>query len=45
MAAAKTEFTETLKRLLRVPRRELEAEERKWQEEQREKRATRDQSP
>jgi len=31
-------FTDTLKRLLRVPRHELDDEERKWQEEQREKR-------
>lgn len=32
------EFTETLRRLLHVPRKDLDAEERKWQEEQREKR-------
>jgi hypothetical protein len=38
MADAKAEFTETLKRLLRVPRHEMDTEERKWQEEQREKR-------
>lgn len=37
-AMSKAEFTDTLKRLLRVPRHEIEAEERKRQEEQREKR-------
>lgn len=38
MADSKADFAHTLKRLLRVPRHELEAKERKWQEEQREKR-------
>ena len=34
MTDHKSELTETLKRLLRVPRHELDEEERKWQEEQ-----------
>ena len=35
MADAKAEFTETLKRILRVSKPEIDKEERKWQEEQR----------
>ncbi|MBE0608828.1 MAG: hypothetical protein IH609_05580 [Dehalococcoidia bacterium] len=38
MADDESEFSETVKRLLRVPRHELRAEEREWEEEQREKR-------
>ena len=41
MADPKAEFTDALKRLLHVPRKELDAEERKWQEEQAERRNAR----
>ena len=37
-AMSKDEFADTLKRLLRVPKHEVDEEERKWQAEERDKR-------